>query len=146
MAATLIFAKAERDSIERDRQAERVVYRDRVREVPPDTVLVGLPPACDECVARSRAQDLALAAADSLLATQDTVIARQDTTLAAITRDLSRADYSLVAAREAIAKAARSDRRTILGVPLPEVFAGYGLSLSERQLGPVVALGWKVAF
>lgn len=144
----LMLARGESDSLRQVRGEVTVVYRDRVREVPPDTVLVGLPPACDECVARSRAQDVALAAAASVIREDSTLIEQQEQTIRGVTRSLLVADSSLTALRGQLDEASQRDgRRKILGIPLPEVFAGYGLSFPEGQVrhGPVLALGWKVA-
>lgn len=148
LAGTLALAQAESDSLRREGVRTRTIYRERVREVPPDTVLVGLPPECDECVARSRKQDVALAAADSVIAVQDSLVTVQSAALRTAQMQLGVADSSLTALKESLVDREVSTSRKILGVPLPEVVAGYGLSFSEGQVrhGPQLTLGWRVRF
>ena len=148
--AELALAKAEADSLRLVRAVTDTIYRTRVRTLPSDTVLVGLPAACDACVARSRAQDSALAAAADLIREDSTQIAAHQRTIARVTDRLRAADSAALDLRGALDRAARQQGgpRRILGIPLPEVVAGYGLSLSEGQIrpGPALVLGWKVSF
>lgn len=148
LATALGLAASEADSLRGVVGGTTIVYRDRVRTLPPDTVLVGLPPECDACVARSRAQDAALVAADSVIAAQGAVVSVQEAALTTARLRLTTADSSLTALTAALADRLVSTSRKILGVPLPEVVAGYGLSFASGsvQHGPVLALGWKVSF
>lgn len=148
LADSLAQAHRTADSLQREGSRVRTVYRDRVREVPPDTVLVGLPSACDDCVARSRRQDAALAAADSALRVQDSLVTVQSAALRTAQMQLGVADSSLTALRGALADRQVSTSRKLLGVPLPEVVAGYGVTLAHGEVttGPQITLGWRVRF
>lgn len=138
------------DSLYRVAGRSEVVYRDRLRQLPPDTVLIGLPAACDACVKRSRAQDSALVAADSTIARKDRAYKALFTSADSTVRELGELETELREVRAQLARVAvtpADGTRRIFGVPLPSVFAGYGVSFNgSAQTGPVVGLGWKVDF